>query len=272
MGARCAGHLVRSLSGAEPSVTLLEAAAGRQASHGRKLGDPTGLPAGAAVSADGKAVVDVGNDNFVFVQFVSVDSHQKFLDSGVSDDARVLPLRFSPGSELRRTWTSVADDWSSEPFEDWPSVTFGAVVPHLREEGRGNPGVASRAVGGLGQGRGLLVGHVGAQGIVSVPPAHGLVRPARRHQPVVCGGDVQAHPDHRLLLLEKIRDLEAKSATGVRLMLDEVALVGGMSRTDSTLMIAPGLMDHARAEAEKQASLAKNLRKAREEREVARKK
>jgi hypothetical protein len=72
--------------------------------------------------------------------------------------------------------------------------------------------------------------------------------------------------------LEKVRDHEAKAVAGGRMTLEEQAIFGGMARTDAALMLAPSLLDHARAEAEKQASLAKNLRKAREEREAGKKK
>ena len=69
---------------------------------------------------------------------------------------------------------------------------------------------------------------------------------------------------------EKARELEAK-AVGGRLSLEEQTTFGGVTRQFSTLMICPDLLDHVKSETEKEASLAKNLRKAREERENARK-
>ena len=69
---------------------------------------------------------------------------------------------------------------------------------------------------------------------------------------------------------EKARELEAK-AVGGRLSLEEQTTFGGVTRQFSTLMICPDLLDHVKSEMEKEASLAKNLRKAREERENARK-
>ena len=44
----------------------------------------------------------------------------------------------------------------------------------------------------------------------------------------------------------------------------------GTSRAGGSLMICPPLLDYVRGEVEREASLAKNLRKAREEREAAR--
>ena len=71
--------------------------------------------------------------------------------------------------------------------------------------------------------------------------------------------------------LEKLRELEAKNIASGRLTAEEQAIFGGMSRVDNALMISPMLLDFARAEAERAASLAKNLRKAREEREAGKK-
>lgn len=70
--------------------------------------------------------------------------------------------------------------------------------------------------------------------------------------------------------MEKAREQEAK-AVGGRLSIEEQSTFGGITRAASTLMICPDLLTHVKTEVEKDASLAKNLRKAREERELARK-
>ena len=69
---------------------------------------------------------------------------------------------------------------------------------------------------------------------------------------------------------EKAREQESK-AVGGRLSLEEQTSFGGVTRQFSTLMVCPELLEHVKFETEKEASLAKNLRKAREERELARK-
>lgn len=69
---------------------------------------------------------------------------------------------------------------------------------------------------------------------------------------------------------EKAREQESK-AVGGRLSLEEQTTFGGMTRQFSTLMVCPQLLDHVKLETEKEAALAKNLRKAREERDAARK-
>ncbi|CAE7232165.1 unnamed protein product, partial [Symbiodinium sp. CCMP2592] len=68
---------------------------------------------------------------------------------------------------------------------------------------------------------------------------------------------------------EKAKDSESR-AVGGRLSLEEQQTFGGTTRLASTLMVCPELLEHVKAEVERDASLAKNLRKAREERELAR--
>lgn len=69
---------------------------------------------------------------------------------------------------------------------------------------------------------------------------------------------------------ERAREAESK-AIGGRLSLEEQQTFGGLTRQASTLMVCPELMDFVKSEVERNASLAKNLRKAREERELTRK-
>lgn len=68
---------------------------------------------------------------------------------------------------------------------------------------------------------------------------------------------------------EKAREQESK-ATGGRLSLEEQQTFGGVTRQAGTLMVCPSLLDYVKSEVERDANLAKNLRKAREERELAR--
>ena len=69
---------------------------------------------------------------------------------------------------------------------------------------------------------------------------------------------------------EKAREIESRAAGG-RLSLEEQTSFGGVTRQYATLMICPQLLEHVKTETEREASLAKNLRKAREEREASRK-
>ena len=69
---------------------------------------------------------------------------------------------------------------------------------------------------------------------------------------------------------EKARELESR-AVGGRLSMEEQTSFGGVTRQFATLMISPQLLEHVKNETEREANLAKNLRKAREEREATRK-
>ena len=70
---------------------------------------------------------------------------------------------------------------------------------------------------------------------------------------------------------EKAREAESRVAGG-RLALEEQYVFGSVVRHAGTLMIAPSLLSHVKEETEKEVLLAKNLRKAKEERELAAKK
>ena len=69
---------------------------------------------------------------------------------------------------------------------------------------------------------------------------------------------------------EKARDSESR-AIGGKLSLEEQQTFGGLTRQAGTLMVCPELLDHVKTEVERDASLSKNLRKAREERDLAKK-
>ena len=65
--------------------------------------------------------------------------------------------------------------------------------------------------------------------------------------------------------LDKVRARSSNDAA--RLHSEEQALFGGTTRAVSQLMVAPALLDHVRADVEREAGLAKNILKAREVRE-----
>lgn len=69
---------------------------------------------------------------------------------------------------------------------------------------------------------------------------------------------------------ERARESESPSVAG-RLSLEEQQIFVGLVRHAGTLMIYPSLLDHVKAEVEKEVGLQKNMRKIREEREAARK-
>ena len=69
---------------------------------------------------------------------------------------------------------------------------------------------------------------------------------------------------------ERARENESRSVGG-KLSLEEQYTFGSLVRQAGTLMICPSLLEHVKSEVEKDVQLSKNMRKAREERELARK-
>ncbi len=110
-----------------------------KAEHGYRFGDPIAVPAGTAIAADGKCIVDLGGGRFVFAVYVRAEDLGAFLDGAVVDEARLLPIRRSPAGERTRSWTSIADDSRLEEFRDWPIVGPRSVawcLSFLKQEGR----------------------------------------------------------------------------------------------------------------------------------------
>ena len=70
---------------------------------------------------------------------------------------------------------------------------------------------------------------------------------------------------------EKAREAESKSIGG-KLSLEEQYTFGSLVRQAGTLLICPKLLEHVKAEVQKDVELQKNMRKAREERELSRRK
>ena len=69
---------------------------------------------------------------------------------------------------------------------------------------------------------------------------------------------------------EKAREIEAR-AIGGKLSMEVQFTFGSLVRQAGALMVAPDLLDHVKSEVQKEAELQKNLRKSREELELARK-
>ena len=67
---------------------------------------------------------------------------------------------------------------------------------------------------------------------------------------------------------QKVKEIENRNVGG-RLSIEEQSIFGGLVRQASTLMICPSLLDHVKAEVEKDVNLTKNMRKAREERDLS---
>ena len=232
------------------------------------------MPPGTVVAADGKCVVDLGGGQFVFAQQVAPEDHQEWCDRALADEARVLPLRRSAKGDRSRSWSSVAEESTEEAMADWPLEGPRSThwcLQFLKKEGRTlelhherfkNVGKLESSMWGVSEHKELCAFLTFFCLFDQIDPSNsaGCEAIFRRLQTI------------EFSYLEKVRDIEAKGAAGGRLTPEEQAIFGGLTGADSALMLAPSLLDFARSEAERSASLAKNLRKAREEREANKKK
>ena len=234
-----------------------------------RYGDPVPLPPGTAVSSDGKAVIAVSYTETVFAQYVTEATYQAFMDGAVADDARILPIRRSAGGSRSRSWASLAEDSRAEAFGDWPIAgprSTAWCLDFLKREGRSlelhherfrQVARVDGAAWGIAEHAELcnILEYLGLYDQVDMANLVGVEAMFRRLQTI------------EFSYLDKVQENQAKAMGGGKLSLEEQALFGGLSRSSAALMLAPQLMDYVRTEAEKNASLAKNLRKARQERD-----
>ena len=203
---------------------------------------------------------------------------QDFFDRAVAHDARVLPVR-KLGSKRHRTWTSISSDSQEEPFDDWP-LPGGAkarstswCLDYLVKSEENIERHHERF-------RSLIKGDSSTWGVQEHYNTCQSIKMLGEYDQ----GDLTNLASAELLFrrlqtiefsyLEVIREQEQKlagSSGGSKLSVEEQALFSGQARSSSSLMISPTLLEHARSETEKEASLLKNLQKVREGKEALRK-
>ena len=217
-------------------------------------------------------IVHIGADGVsIFLQCVDGQDYFNFLQRPARCDPRVLPVELNPIGHPERTLKEVAS-MGAESKVRWELAgprTSKWCVNYLAIENLGFEGHHERL-------RQVTKADASSWGIQE----HFQVSMALRQALLVDQLDpynlLSIEIQFRRLQTieysysEKARDLEAK-AVGGRLSLEEQTTFGGITRQYSILMICPQLLDHVKIETEKEANLAKNLRKAREEREAARK-
>lgn len=217
-----------------------------------------------------KAVHALAGGESIYVECIAEDEKEAFFRRRHMQDPRVLPLVMNPLGQPER---SLRDAGCKEAVVKWSIAgprTSKWCLNYLAIENLGFEGHHERV-------RQICKADAGSWGIQE----HFQVSMALRQAILVDQLDaynlLSVEVQFRRLQTiefsysEKAKEAEAK-AVGGRLSLEEQTCFGGVTRQYSTLMICPDLLDHVKAETEKEASLAKNLRKAREERDAARKK
>eukprot|EP00971_Amphidinium_carterae_P203087 4030403-Amphidinium_carterae.1 len=197
------------------------------------------------------------------------------MDRSVAVDARVLPVR-RKGDKRHRTIASICSEMKEEAFPDWPLQggkvrTTSWCLNYLsrEEETLERHHERVRSVAKLDLSSWGMMEHQHLSEILAqflhydqLDPSNsaGIESAFRRLQAIEFGW------------LEKVRDLEAKSAGTSRLTGEEFAIMSGSSRMSSSLMVSPALLDHTRAELEREANVVKNMTKLREGRKSLREK
>ena len=218
-----------------------------------------------------KHVQDLGNGVMLFVECVDGGDVKAFIGRAARGDPRVLEQKLNSLDQAERSLQEVAQTAVEKPVS-WTLPgprTSRWCMNYLAVEGLGFEGhhervrqickVDSTAWGiaehfqvSMALRQALCVDQLNGTNLLSVEIQF------RRLQTI------------EFSYAEKARENENRSMPG-KLSLEEQSSFGGVTRQFSTLMICPSLLEHVRAETEKEAVLAKSLRKAREEREAAKK-
>lgn len=220
----------------------------------------------------GKTAHVLAGGESVFVECIAEEERGDFIKRRQLQDARVLPLVMNPLGQPERSLRDAASGckevvvkWSiAGPRTSKWCLNYLAIenlgfeghherVRQICKADAGSWGIQEHFQVSMALRQAILVDQLDAYNLLSIEVQF------RRLQTI------------EFSYSEKAKEAEAK-AVGGRLSLEEQTCFGGVTRQYSTLMICPDLLDHVKAETEKEASLAKNLRKAREERDAARKK
>ena len=223
-----------------------------------------------ALTKGAKAVHVLADGNSVFIECVDGADYFKFLQGPARSDHRVLPVELNTMELPEITLKDVAARSQEVPMR-WQLAgprTARWCVNYLAIENLGFEGHHERL-------RQVTKADASSWGIQEHFQTSMSLRTALLIDQVDPYNLLSIEVQFRRLQTiefsysEKAREAESK-AVGGRLSLEEQTTFGGVTRQYSTLMICPDLLDHVKIETEKEASLAKNLRKAREEREAAR--
>ncbi|CAK0822068.1 unnamed protein product [Prorocentrum cordatum] len=265
---RCRGPLQGVAPvGAQPCVVTLWRAA--ESGGGFRFGDPVPGHVRTARALGTKDLHVLADGTALFVEEVSPANETSFFDTGVSGDARIMAVRRNRQGRRERTWAEMVADVAREDFtNDWdlpgPRSTLWC-LEFVNQEGLGLDGHHER----LRSTRKLESSSWGASEHYCVTQALklGLLKDQ------VNGSNLMMVDSlfRRLQTIEfahseRAREQEAKGHGG-KLGLEEQMACAGSSRAGGSLMICPLLLDDARGEVEREAPLAQNPRKARDERE-----
>ncbi|CAK0903612.1 unnamed protein product [Prorocentrum cordatum] len=220
-------------------------------------------------SPDGKDAVFVefsDEDEADFVKRVAPRPRPK---EAPAQDARTLAIKFNPQGRMR-DWRDVVDSCQQEDFEDFlvsgpRSMSWCLHFLRRRHTPLDHHQMFRSTCSlkpeqwGVAEHETLLrvIELAGQCDLLDVTKLACMEAAARRVQTIEW-----AYHD-------KIRETDAGSTS--RLSIEEATAFSGLSRAGDLMMVVPALFEHVKLQVEKDAAIAKNIRKAKEERELRRK-
>ncbi|CAK0850468.1 unnamed protein product, partial [Prorocentrum cordatum] len=235
--------------------------------RGYHYGDVITPPAGfAGAGTPARGVVLLADGSSLFVEWVAIGDESDFADRAVAPDCRLLPVRLDRAGRPFRTLENLVESCRQEHLPDFiaPRTTMWC-LEHLAGEGRSLESHFEHFK--------KLCGLQDSQwGMEEYASVISYLKALLQHDQVDASNILSVEMMFRRLQTieycysDKLRERTAGSSAG-RLTADEQAAFGATARAESRLMVSPALLESAKQELERDASLAKSLLKAREARE-----
>ena len=263
------------LRGALPAARPANQEARWRAAHSIgdiRYGDEIAAHVATANAVGDRDIHSLPTGEGVFVERVTPDQEKEFFERVVAADARILAVSRRSGGRREMSWAELVERVRQEDFkDDWTLPgprTAKWCIEFIHLEGLGPDGHHERfrVITRVEPNQWGVQEHFQLTQIIKllllVDQCDGTNLQAaeaifRRMQTI------------EYSYMEKVRDRE-QSGQSARLSLEEQAAFAGTTRGHTSLMVCPELLDYVRKEVEREASLVKNLRKAREEREALR--
>ena len=218
-----------------------------------------------------KVIVDMGNHVTVFAEFVDEELYPAWRARRDPLDARVMRIR-TRHEKRHREWKDISDDTTTEVFRDWPVKgprTSAWCVDFLTKQAGGaeDHHLLWKTQAKLNS---------GDWGVGEHELLMSMIKLAAEYDQLDLGNSACMEVAFKraqtieFAYQERIREQQQLGGKGSRLTYEEQAVFLGVTRSD-VIMICPKMLEYVREEVQRDSELAKNLRKAREERDYLRK-
>ncbi|CAK0853099.1 unnamed protein product, partial [Prorocentrum cordatum] len=237
-----------------------------------RYGDEVPGHVATAAAVRGRDLHILADGSALFVEEVPAAELEDFVGRAGAADARVMPV-MRTGARREVTWAVVAARVREEDFErDWlvtgPRTTFWC-IEFIDNEGMGIDGHHDRfrAVAKLEPTQWCVQEHFQCTQYIRLLLLSDQCDGTNLQ---ACEAIFRRMQTIEYSYLEKVREREGAYESG-KLSIEELTHFAGSTRISSSLMVCPDWLEFVRKEVEREAALAKNLRKAREEKEALKK-